>query len=176
MDTTSPTPLAEEATPLAEEAATTEQTTDTTEFAQLSTAKEDNFDWQDDIHTHVPKKADPWQQVNESQSNLKDLTPQEYHRDVWLYERYNTLLERHGDLPEVHKWFEITEKNVTGIPLTMDEVIEHYSLEVKFNVVNPRVRANLLNLVEELKTIRAEGGTFEHEVQFSQGAKRIRFT
>ena len=181
MVTTSPTPnaeesipLAEESIPLAEESTTTEQTTDITDFTQPSTAKEDDFDWrEDDTHTHVRKKADPWQQENEqqeneSQSNLRDLTPQEYYRDVWLYKRYNKLLERHGDIPEVHKWFEITRKNVMGNPLTMDEVIEHYSLEVKFNVVNPRVRANLLNLVEELKTIRAEGGTFEHEVQFSE--------
>lgn len=77
------------------------------------------YDWRDDdIHSHerLPQ-IDPWQSVEDRK------TPKVNGPNITDEELRSQLVERFGDIPQVHTFIEFTQKRNQGAPLTVNEYI-----------------------------------------------------
>ena len=81
--------------------------------------QDDGFDWQsDDVQPHQhPPQIDPWQSAKDRIALRREgpnITPEALR---------SQLVERFGDIPEVHTFVELDQKQNQREPLTLDEYI-----------------------------------------------------
>ena len=134
-------------------------------------------DWRDRDDTSHAHMSDPWQRIPplpyaEIAADIKrvgfyidengkiytavpleDISPEER-----LSLRKKAFLKRFGDIPEVHTYFDIKQKQLKGEPLTLDEMIFYLSsLNTLFP--HPKTQAAL----EEYKHLKENNVVFEME-------------
>ncbi len=88
----------------------------------------DNYDWLNDENTgKLPPQKDPLadfiaeQQAKDRGTWIGD--PETMDPDELHSAEYNQLLERFGDIPQVHTFMEYSQKNTGNTPMTLDERI-----------------------------------------------------
>ena len=78
-----------------------------------------NYDWREpDIRSHVPsRQIDPWQSAEAGKARgaeVPDITPEQLR---------SQLVEKFGDIPQVHTFVELRQKTKRGDSLTFDETL-----------------------------------------------------
>ncbi len=81
--------------------------------------QDDGFDWQiGDVQPHQhPPQIDPWQSAEDRKTRRREgpnITPEALR---------SQLVQRFGDIPEVHTFVELDQKQNQSQPLTLDEYI-----------------------------------------------------
>ena len=135
----------------------------TTHFHTVQkSAKDEAPDWRDDSTLDAPPKTDPWknlymQQADTAAASREVYPPRNWHltEDPELFVEYYraVLLERFGDIPQVHIVVEDERKQRLGLSQTLDELITY--LEALYYLFP---RKETLRSLEHARELKAEGG------------------
>ena len=112
--------------------------------------QDDGFDWQSDdvqAHGHI-SQIDPWQSTEDRKALRRagpNITPEALR---------SQLVERFGDIPEVHTFVELDHKQNQGEPLTLDEYIRYNE---SMNHLFPHKKTE--QTIKMLKQMQAAGVT-----------------
>lgn len=148
---------------------TAEFGTDTPEKTETQLQQE-RYDWRDDALNNplskYKQKSDPWKHKDTIESRRARGTlitdPATMDPDALVDAIHNQLIERFGDIPQVHIFTEAKRKQFKKIPLTLDEMIERTEASL-YLFPNPGARQYL----KQLKQWKADG----HTVTFKYGEK-----
>ena len=128
-------------------------------------SKEETYDWRDNSTLDAPPKMDPWknlhmQQADTAAASLEDsevYPPRNWHltEDPELFVEYYraVLLEKFGDIPQIHIVVEDERKHRLGLSQTLDELIAY--LEALYYLFP---RKETLRSLEHARELKAEGG------------------
>ena len=132
--------------------------------------QQEHYDWRDDASNNRlskhKQKSDPWKHRDAVESRRARGTlitdPETMDPDALVDAIHNQLIERFGDIPQVHIFTEAKRKQFKKIPLTLDEMIARTEASL-YLFPNPNARQYL----KQLKQWKAEG----YKITFKYGER-----